>query len=165
MSYDIPLSTFLSEDPLRFGAGVESYAYVQNAPADLTDPEGLCPWEVRQRPLKGFKRNVWPFVHRYFYNRNTGQSLGLSTSASALVALISPTPVPGKWERKEKPNGNSRDNKTQDVPDGSCDCVGKRVQNPGQPPSYCITPTPGLPKSSQCFNCQTWVDQVLDDCK
>lgn len=40
--YDQSAGRFLSEDPLRFAAGVNFYAYVHNDPSDLDDPTGLC---------------------------------------------------------------------------------------------------------------------------
>jgi RHS repeat-associated protein len=40
--YDPVAGRFLSEDPARFSAGVNFYAYVQNNPLDFTDPFVLC---------------------------------------------------------------------------------------------------------------------------
>ena len=40
--YDPQLMRFISEDPLGLVAGLNSYAYVNNDPADFTDPSGLC---------------------------------------------------------------------------------------------------------------------------
>jgi len=33
---------FINEDPLRFAAGMNFFAYVHNNPVDLDDPTGLC---------------------------------------------------------------------------------------------------------------------------
>jgi RHS repeat-associated protein len=41
--YDPAAGRFLSEDPERFAAGVNNYAYVRNRPTSLRDPLGLCP--------------------------------------------------------------------------------------------------------------------------
>lgn len=41
--YDSPSGRFLSEDPVRFGAGVDFYPYVGNSPTNFGDPLGLCP--------------------------------------------------------------------------------------------------------------------------
>lgn len=41
--YDATIGRFLSEDPLGFAAGVNSYDYVYGTPMNLGDPEGLCP--------------------------------------------------------------------------------------------------------------------------
>jgi RHS repeat-associated protein len=44
--YDHNIGKFLSEDPIRFKAGVNFYQYVDNSPASGTDPLGLktCIW-------------------------------------------------------------------------------------------------------------------------
>ena len=39
--YDPASGRFLSEDPLKFGAGVDFYAYTSNNPVNLVDPSGL----------------------------------------------------------------------------------------------------------------------------
>jgi len=39
--YDPSTGRFLSEDPLKFGSGVNFYAYVGNSPINLLDPSGL----------------------------------------------------------------------------------------------------------------------------
>ena len=41
--YDPMAGRFLSEDPLRWGGGVNLYLYVRNQAATLNDPEGLAP--------------------------------------------------------------------------------------------------------------------------
>jgi len=41
--YDPTTGRFLSEDPIRFQAGTNFYAYVNNSPPNLTDSSGLCP--------------------------------------------------------------------------------------------------------------------------
>jgi RHS repeat-associated protein len=41
--YDPGLGRFLSEDPIRFAGGINSYDYVRNNPANLVDPSGLAP--------------------------------------------------------------------------------------------------------------------------
>jgi RHS repeat-associated protein len=41
--YDANAGRFLREDPLRFTAGVNFYAYVSNQPLNLVDPYGLWP--------------------------------------------------------------------------------------------------------------------------
>jgi RHS repeat-associated protein len=40
--YDPVAGRFLREDPMRFAAGTDFYTYVQNNPANLSDPTGLC---------------------------------------------------------------------------------------------------------------------------
>lgn len=40
--YDPSSGRFLSEDPFRFAAGMNFFAYVHNNPVALDDPMGLC---------------------------------------------------------------------------------------------------------------------------
>jgi RHS repeat-associated protein len=163
--YEPSAARFFSEDNLRFVAGPNFYTYTSNSPSLFNDPEGLCPWEVRQRPLDAPGPHAWPFVHQYFYNRDTGQSLGLTTGASAFNALFNPAPLPGKWKRDEHPSTTAGDKSLASVPESSCKCVDDRVRNAGRPPSFCTTPTPGFPQAvNPCYNCQTWASKVLNDC-
>jgi RHS repeat-associated protein len=41
--YDSTAGRFLTEDPLRWGGGLNLYLYVKNQPVTLNDPEGLAP--------------------------------------------------------------------------------------------------------------------------
>jgi RHS repeat-associated protein len=41
--YDPSAGRFASEDPIRFRAGTNFYAYVQNQPVNSKDPTGYCP--------------------------------------------------------------------------------------------------------------------------
>jgi uncharacterized protein RhaS with RHS repeats len=41
--YDATVGRFLAEDPIRFDAGNNFYAYVGNNPGEWTDPLGACP--------------------------------------------------------------------------------------------------------------------------
>ncbi len=64
--------------------------------------------------------------HYYFYNTQTGQSIGLGPAQSTLTG-----PVPGSWEKNEK-----QGDEVDPVPDWACDCVAKKAKNPGNPPQY-----------------------------
>jgi RHS repeat-associated protein len=47
--YDSGSGRFISEDPLRWGSGINFLAYVQNRTPNMVDPTGLddqCPWWV-----------------------------------------------------------------------------------------------------------------------
>jgi RHS repeat-associated protein len=48
--YDPNAGRFLSEDPLGFDGGMNSYAYVQNGPIDSIDPTGLKQAKCDQHP-------------------------------------------------------------------------------------------------------------------
>lgn len=39
--YDPQIGRFISDDPLRFGAGYNFYTYTENSPVNATDPSGL----------------------------------------------------------------------------------------------------------------------------
>jgi RHS repeat-associated protein len=152
--YDPFSGRFVSEDPARFPGGINFYTYVENDPVGLIDPFGFCPWQVHSRPLKGVPgAGPLGLDHFYFYNVQTGQSIGLGPSTVTLTG-----PVPGTWERKEKPG-----HKEGDVPEWACNCVDKKAKNPGKPPTYCtLSGKPDV--KAPCLNCLGWVGTVLLDC-
>jgi RHS repeat-associated protein len=152
--YDPFSGRFVSEDPARFPGGINFYTYVENDPVGLIDPFGFCPWQVHSRPLKGVPgAGPLGLDHYYFYNTQTGQSIGLGPATNTLTG-----PVPGNWERNEKPGHN-----VGPVPDYSCNCVDKKAKNPGKPPSYC-TLKGQKDVHAPCMNCIAWVQNVLQDC-
>jgi RHS repeat-associated protein len=152
--FDPTTGRFISEDPGRFPGGINFYTYVENDPANLVDPFGFCPWQVHSRPLKHAPR-VGPIAHYYFYNTQTGQSIGLGPATGVVTG-----PVPGDWERNEKPGHNEGA-----VPDWACNCVDKKAKNPGKPPNYCtLNGKPQAGSPAPCVNCMGWVNTVLQDC-
>ncbi|HEY3052050.1 MAG TPA: RHS repeat-associated core domain-containing protein, partial [Thermoanaerobaculia bacterium] len=154
---------FLSEDLIRI-ATENGYVYVSNTPLMFSDPLGLCDWDVRQRPTKGFEWSRY-FDHQYFYNTKTGQSQGLGPRWTTINPYA---PHPGMWENKEHPPQNGPlDRKKGNVPDSKCQCVDSKIRNPGTPPNYCaLPPDPRsfTPWQRPCYNCQTWVTSVMDSC-
>lgn len=97
--YDPFSGRFVLEDPARFPGGIDFYAYVENDPVGLVDPLGFCPWQVHKRPLKGFPLAKQSQVdHYYFYNMQTGQSIGLGPAGGAGAGTAKGSPVPGTWE-------------------------------------------------------------------
>ncbi len=162
--YDAPHGRFLSEDPLRFSSSGPLYAYVDNDPLDSADPDGLCPWQVRSRVMRGFPSWSPRFAqHSYFYNTVTGESIGLGPVGFGPLA----SSVPGQWERREQPRAQKQmnDQKEQDVPDASCDCVSRQLAKPGKAPDYCtIPPLKPLWRPRPCNNCQQWIADILLGC-
>ena len=159
---DSATGRFISEDPARFPGGIDFYSYVENNAVNLIDPFGFCPWQVHSRPLRGIPgAGRGRLDHFYFFNTQTGQSIGLGPAGNATNGdTLSGSPVSGTWERNEKPG-----HKEGDVPDWACNCVDKKAKNPGTPPKYCTysgnadhNPHP------PCTNCIGWVQSVLQDC-
>ncbi len=159
---------FINEDFLRLPDGLSRYDYALNSAVNYVDPFGLCPWQVRQRPLNGGVGNAVknladpPPSHKYFYNPITGQSAGLGPAKNP--PIYNPgKEVPGKWEPPEDPSKNPDDSLTGQVPDAICDCVDKKAKNPGAPPNYCALGKPHLGQAP-CTNCWNWVLGVLKEC-
>jgi RHS repeat-associated protein len=46
--YDPTLRRFISEDPIGLAGGINPYAYAENDPVNLRDPNGLCPQKVKE---------------------------------------------------------------------------------------------------------------------
>ena len=114
-----------------------------------------CCWKVRKRPLKNMGA-TWHLglFHVYFYNICTKESIGLGGPAAGPN-----DPVNGTWETGEGPG-----TPYVDVPDYLCDCVNKKLRNPGNPPKYCWGHG-GLQHGSQgCMNCNGWATKVEMDC-
>ena len=155
---------FLSEDPLRFVAGPNWYQYADDRPSILTDPEGMCPWQVRERPTQHLEdHREWN--HQYFYNTATGQSLGLGPALPWVEPFFSHR---GRWENHENPAHTPSDRRLHDVPEPQCTCVDKKVKSPGPPPGWCANgfhPSPPMSPFSNCVNCQGWVNSVLESCQ
>ena len=149
--YDPFAGRFVPEAPARFPGGINLYVYGEDNPISFVDLLGLCPWQVESRPLKGF-----PLLpHYYFYNTQTGQSIGLGPATFTMTG-----PVPGSWEMNEAPG-----NDIGPVPEWACDCVDKKAKDPGSPPNYCTkegnrSSNPQPP----CTNCMGWLIAVLQDC-
>jgi hypothetical protein len=119
---------------------------------------------VRRRPTRGTGADDITMYHWYFYNEDTGQSMGLGPEGN-------PTGSAGVWETKEDPK-NFYDGPVGRVPDSSCACVSDNMKTPGKPPFYCAFAgggplgwnPPNLPPPDHCQNCQTWVRRVLVMC-
>jgi RHS repeat-associated protein len=160
--YDAPHGRFLSEDPLQFLAGPSLFAYGDNDPVLFSDPDGLCPWEVRSRPTRGVPEYEMT-RHRYFYNTTTKEAVGLSTK-SPMSATFNPWGAPGDWERNENPK-NRGDRKDASIPDSRCNCIDDAIRRRGDAPRYCTEPQ-RLPQRGfpMCNNCQTWVQETLAKC-
>ena len=95
--YDQNVGRFLSEDPLRYPDGAGFYIYVNNNPLNLFDPLGLCPWEIHHRRLRGVPGPIGDPLgldHYYFWNTETGETVGLGPASG--MGLF--RPVPGQWE-------------------------------------------------------------------
>ncbi len=166
--YDPSTGHFISEDFLRLPDGLSRYDYALNSVTNFIDPLGLCPWQVRQRPLRGALGGVvknWgdpPPSHLYFYNTSTDQAAGFGPAKDP-PSNNPGKEVPGKWEPSEDPSKNPDDKPIGPVPDPSCDCVDRKVKNPGAPPNYCGLGKPHLGQTA-CTNCWNWVVGVLKEC-
>ena len=167
--YDAPAGRFISEDFLRIPDGFSRYDYTLNSPVNYFDSLGLCPWEIRTRPLKLPKGlndpankltpSDNPPTHNYFHNAVTGQTVGFGPLHDNLGNAIF---GPGAWLPPEQPGKTKDDKPLGAVPDDICDCVDKKLKNPGAPPNYCLTgKIPYLP----CTNCWNWDLKILTDCK
>lgn len=161
--YDPTEGRFVSEDPARFSGGTDFYTYVENNAANLIDPFGFCPWQVHSRPLRGRGGDALHKIgidHYFFFNTQTGQSIGLGPAGGIDLETAIGDPVPGAWERNEKPGHN-----VGPVPDWACNCVDKKTKNPGNPPKYCAYQgNKSMNPHPSCTNCFGWVDSVLQDC-
>jgi RHS repeat-associated protein len=154
--YDLNAGRFVSEDPGRFPAGINFYTYVENDPVGFVDPFGFCPWQVQSRPLRGLPL----FPHYYFYNTQTGQSIGLGPADGFTWNTALGNPVDGAWETNEKPGQDEGD-----VPDLVCNCVDNQAKHPGKPPKYCTYQgNRNMNPHPPCTNCMGWAMAVLQDC-
>lgn len=142
---------FISEDPLRFAAGVDFYDYVYNRPLILVDPtgldsdcgalvpQGLCDW------LKGRKTPVWKEC-RCTRVRSTPTTFGLGPGAKRceytcpgcgggilIAAINSIRSLPGCKDTQTCPYQISAEFETSS---------GSRVILPVSPPPPIMNPPP-----------------------
>jgi len=157
--YDQNVGRFLSEDPLRYPDGTGFYVYVNNDPLNLFDPLGLCPWEIHHRRLRGVPGPIGDPLgldHYYFWNTETGETVGLGPASG--MGLFHP--VPGQWETNETPSSLDF---FVEVPDWLCNCVSNKVRNRGKPPNYCVLHGK-TDINGPCTNCFGWTSNVLQTC-
>jgi RHS repeat-associated protein len=80
--YDPRVGRFISEDPKKFEAGVNFYAYVDNNPINLNDPSGLAPGD-------------WYDPRNYSFAKAENIGLSVQTQAANLAAQYA---TPGSTE-------------------------------------------------------------------
>jgi RHS repeat-associated protein len=63
--YEPQIGRFISEDPARFDAGVNMYAYVMNNPISFVDPLGLWRWpsDIHDDAMQDARRSGLPGAH------------------------------------------------------------------------------------------------------
>jgi len=157
--YDQNVGRFLSEDPLSYPDGTGFYVYVNNNPPNLFDPLGLCPWEIHRRRLRGVPGPIGDPLeldHYYFWNTETGETVGLGPAKG--MGLFGP--VPGQWETNELPSSLDF---FMEVPDWLCNCVSNKIRNRGKPPNYCVLHGK-TDLNGTCTNCFGWTSNVLQKC-
>ncbi len=157
--YDQSIGRFISEDPLRYPDGTGSYVYVNNSPVNLFDPLGLCPWEIHRRRLRGLPGPIADPLqvdHYYFWNTETGETVGLGPASG--MGLF--RPVPGQWETNELPSSLDF---FMEVPDWLCNCVSNKIRNRGKAPNYCVLHGK-TDINGPCTNCLGWTNNVLQSC-
>ncbi len=84
--YDPEIGQFISEDPLRFKAGINFYAYCNNNPINCNDPTGLLSFEDLQNIGSAFS--------------NVGQAFGGALKNATGAAIL--TSLPGVDSAVEK---------------------------------------------------------------
>ena len=157
--YDQNVGRFISEDPLRYPDGTAFYVYANNDPLNLFDPLGLCPWEIHHRRLRGVPGPIGDPLgldHYYFWNTETGETVGLGPASG--IGLFGP--VPGQWETNELPSSLDF---FMEVPDWLCNCVSDKIKNRGKPPNYCVLHGK-TDINGPCTNCFGWTSNVLQKC-
>jgi hypothetical protein len=120
---------------------------------------GLCPWEIHHRRLRGVPGPIGDPLgldHYYFWNTETGETVGLGPVSG--MGLF--RPVPGQWETNELPSSLDF---FMEVPDWLCNCVSDKIKNRGEPPNYCVLHGK-TDINGPCTNCFGWSSNVLQKC-
>ena len=153
--YDPKAGRFISEDPIRFTAGLNFYAYVDNDPLSLVDPSGL---EVQEcfRPMRGA-----PSVsHPVLYSSQAAAAYGFAPKGA--WGYVSPWfKVPGKIDEEfpYNPDGTpKREYSCSTVSTDDCveRCVVRKARDARKkPPKY------NLGK----YQCNNWTEAILSQCK
>jgi RHS repeat-associated protein len=91
---------FISEDPIEFVAGTNLYAYVDNSPANFTDPLGTCSCAVtvRCRPVGVARAKEAGTVHCYIVTKDAKNKTSTITAGeieSRPTGVLSVWNIPG----------------------------------------------------------------------
>ncbi|HKV61519.1 MAG TPA: RHS repeat-associated core domain-containing protein [Candidatus Acidoferrum sp.] len=150
--YDAQAGRFLSEDPMRFKAGINFYEYVKNNAANLTDPFGLkvqkCCRNIQVNAFLDFFSQLLGLKHCYIKTDTVSAGMG-PANGGPLPAW--PYGVPTQIDDHSKEPVSPGDCK--DVPGADEACVNKALQI-------------GCPTGKWTFSnqCNSFADNVLTKC-
>jgi len=96
--YDPTIGRFLSEDPIRFAAGSNFYAYVSNRAIQMTDPMGLSPKDV-QRIKENCKKCTQSLTEAGYRLAGSGARMGVKNDQQRNVNALRGTHLYGCKEQ------------------------------------------------------------------
>ena len=124
-TYAPDMGRFISEDPLRFGAGdVNFYRYVGNNPISFIDPLGLTTWPTNNCTVtRGFTKKI-TFTGRPHTAADIDSPEGFSNYAtdSGVVIEVDSDDLSGNYIKIRLPNGDeiSYSHTSTDLKKGEC---------------------------------------------
>jgi RHS repeat-associated protein len=152
--YDPSIGRFVSEDPIRFFAGMNFYEYGFNDPVDSTDPSGLDTLQC-ERPLNmPHSKDLPPHVLLYSTNEQAGAGLGPKEQFGVLWQTTGKI----EWENPFDASGNIKSGYScQTVSKNNCveKCVIKRLREDSVvPPNYAVGK----------YQCSNYATDVMTAC-
>jgi RHS repeat-associated protein len=150
--YDPSAGRFLSEDPLRFDAGINFYRYVKNNSTNLADPYGLkvskCCRNTQVNAVVDFFSQLFGLKHCYIKTDTVTAGMGpANNGALPACPIFSKTAVTDHSAEAVSPGD------CKDVPGVAEACVNKALKI-GSPTGR-WTPT---------NQCNSFANDVLDKC-
>jgi RHS repeat-associated protein len=138
--YDPSLGRYLESDPVGLDGGLNTYAYVDDAPTQFSDPSGLLTcngswvntgWRPDNGPMTYAR---WPCTCSWYCRPCTGGGGVITTTSGTQV------PDPSKLCFKRWPRGGGSWGRCPPNVRNSCRCEKPGEEIPCTPPTSCIAP-------------------------
>jgi RHS repeat-associated protein len=154
--YEAGDGRFVSEDPIRFGGGVNFYSYVANGPATAVDPSGLkvqkCCRPVGANPILSFVARTAGVPHCFIKTDTQAGGMGQADPNDPRAEGL--CPIGTETRVNPPPPSDTATAKCEDVPCVEESCV-----------DIILRTRPHTGPWGRHNNCNTVVDMIIKACR